>query len=334
MRTKVIVCVITFVVIAGIWYANTVNNQKTGLQQSNERLTIVERHIGTGNLKGANSLLIQIEIDLRDIDKFYTLPSIHRTRQELSNRRNNLQNRFNNRLRGIERILGNVTDSIKSGALLKANDEIRTALSTISDKDATLIAIARYVDRLRVQDFKGADATISQVRANFPEELGVVEIAKVLRELVESERKTNRETQSRIAAEVKSWVDLRRVRASYTFTPVLEGRAMVWDFTKNKVDPAYELLPDDLRASSRDGNVTMFCILKRENIEVGRYSISNQPAYKEKMTIGVVYWPKKVSPGTTVVWGGEPPRSRPVKYSPEYGSSVKIKEWIEGLPTK
>ena len=78
--------------------------------------------------------------------------------------------------------------------------------------------------------------------------------------------------------------------------------------------------------------ITMFCILKRENIEVGRYSISGQPAYKEKMSIRVVYWPEKVSAGTAIVFGGDPPKSRPVKYSPEHGSAVKVKDWIRKLP--
>ena len=109
---------------------------------------------------------------------------------------------------------------------------------------------------------------------------------------------------------------------------------MVWDFTKRAVDEAYELLPDDLRASSREGVVTMFSIVKRENIEVGRYSISNQPAYQERMTIGVVYWPQKTSPGAAIVFGDSPPSVRPVTNTPEYGSAVRIKEWIAALPRK
>ena len=135
-----------------------------------------------------------------------------------------------------------------------------------------------------------------------------------------------------MASKVRYLADPVNASISDDFEPVLYGRAMVWDFTKNEVDPAYEMLPDDLRASSRDGIVTMFCIVDREDIEVGRYSVSNSPAYQEKMTLSVVYWPEKVSPGTVIVWGERPPSSRTVSYSPEYGSSVNIKKWIESLP--
>ena len=48
--------------------------------------------------------------------------------------------------------------------------------------------------------------------------------------------------------------------------------------------------------------------------------------------MAVAYWPDRTSPGTAVVLGDKPALSRPVTYQPEYGSAVKIKEWIEGLP--
>ncbi len=109
---------------------------------------------------------------------------------------------------------------------------------------------------------------------------------------------------------------------------------MVWDDTKGEVDMAYELLPDELRASARDSTVTIFKILNREQVLQGYYSISRQPGYKEKMTIGVVYWPQKVSPGSAIVWGGEPAQTRVVRYTPEYGSAIKIKEWVASLPRR
>jgi hypothetical protein len=107
---------------------------------------------------------------------------------------------------------------------------------------------------------------------------------------------------------------------------------LIWDGTKAEVEMAYQLLPDNLRASSRDGRVTIFSIMQREQIVVGYYSVSKQPGYKEKMLIGVVYWPEKTNVGTAIVWGGDPRQRRPVTYSPDYGSSVNIKEWIASLP--
>jgi TolA-binding protein len=50
------------------------------------------------------------------------------------------------------------------------------------------------------------------------------------------------------------------------------------------------------------------------------------------MEVAVVYWPEGKCVGTTIVWGGEPAMVREVKYTPGYGSSIHIKNWIEGLP--
>ncbi len=330
MKTKIIVVVTIGALILSFWYAHIVKKQKKSLQQSGERLRATQQHIDNGNLKAANSLLIQTGIDLANIDKFYTMPFIDKQRQELSDQLKDVREHFQRNLATIQAVLDELTSTMSSGNFHEAEETIRSALSR-SNRNATLLELARYFDRLKAQDFKGAEESIVKVKATLPDELNIVQIASTLAEFVQSERDANYERQSSIANAVKSQIDLTYGRASYGFKPVLKGRAMVWDFTKNAIDQAYELLPDDLRASSRDGNVTIFCIVKRENIEVGRYSISNQPAYKEKMTIGVVYWPDKESPGTAIVWGGNPPSSRPVRYSPEYGSSVKIKEWVAGL---
>jgi hypothetical protein len=341
MKAKVLVVAVIGAIILSVWY-----NQKTTLQQSRERLRVAQQHVDSGNLKAGNSLLVQIGIDLAGLDRFYTLPSINRQRQALSCDLEGARERFQANLATIKNALGELTASGTSGSFQTAEATIRTAL-TRSEKDATLLGLVRYLDRLKAQDCKGADESIGAVTSNLPDELNVAEIAKNLAAFVQLERNANRESQSRIAAAVKALVDLRGARDSSGWHPVLKGRAMVWDFTKDSVDQAYDLLPDHLRASSRDGIVTMFCIVERRNFEVGHYSISNRLASQESMSVGVVYWPEKVTPGTAKVWGGVPPYSRPVRTLPESGSevslnmavlsiesSIKIKEWIAGLPRK
>lgn len=333
MKSKVTIIVVVIGIILSIWYANIVNTQKSILLQSHERLRVAQQHVDSGNLKAANSLLIQIKIDLSGLDKFYNLPSINTQRENLSRDLTVVDEHFRMRMAIVKKVLNYLDGTGNS-------DRIQLALDTIgadhsnSENDVTLRGLITYLERLKVQDFKNADESIAPLIASLPDEMNVSEISKNLEAFVNSERIANQESQSRIAAAVQSRIIWSSARNSGGWRPALKGRAMVWDFTKKSIDQAYELLPDDLRASSMDGAVTMFCIMKRENIERGHYSISNQPAYQERMTIGVVYWPDKISPGSVVVWGGEPPSSRPVSYSPEYGSAVKIKEWIEGLPRK
>ncbi|MEI6093563.1 MAG: hypothetical protein WCQ47_07795 [bacterium] len=333
MKTKVTIVAVVIGIIVSVWYTNTVNTQKSILKQSLERLQVAQQHVDSGNLKAANSLLIQLKIDLAGLDNFYNLPSISTQRENLLRDLAGVEEHFRMRMAFVKKVLNYLDGTGNSNRIQLAQDTIREALLK-SENDVTLLGLATYLERLKVQDFKKADESIVPLIASLPEEMNVTEISKNLEAFVQSERIANKESQFRIASEVKSQIFMSSVKTSSKWRPALKGRAMIWDFTKNSIDQAYELLPDDLRASSMDGIVTMFCIVRRENIERGRYSVSNQPAYQERMTISMVYWPAKDSPGSVVVWGGEPPYSRPVSYSPEYGSSVKIKEWIEGLPRK
>jgi hypothetical protein len=330
MRTFVLIAVVIFGVIAGISLAVRTNNQKSSLQESADQLSRAEQQLAAGNLNAANSLLIQLDIGPKDVNRFYTLPSVKRSYGELVTRRTAMQERLSARVNAIRQVMDSVINLIRAGEVEQAQKSVKTALMEISDKDPALLALARYVDRLKGQDFKQAGEAIAKLKASLPEELNTSEIGSLLSEFVNNEKKANRDSQSSIATQVKSLVRLSGARELAKFTPTLKGRAMVWDFTKKDIDQAYELLPEDLRGSARDGVITMFIIISRRHVLVGHYSVSGQPGYKEEMKIGVVYWPDKVSPGTAVVT--DDPRSmRPVQYVPEYGS-VQIKEWIERLP--
>ncbi len=316
--------------IGGICLAVRTNNQNSLLQKSAERLSVVEKQLEAGNLNAANSLLIQLETDSNGINRFYTLPSVKHFYQEIVIRQASIREKLLSRVSAIRDVVNHTTGSIKAGQVEQAQKAVKTALTEISDKDPALLALAGYVDRLKHQDFKQASETITKVKATLPEELNVSDIASLLSGFVTSEKKANRDSQSRIATEVRSVVRLSGAQELAKFTPILKGRAMVWDFTKKDIDQAYELLPEDLRGSARDGAITMFVITSRRHLLIGHYSVSGQPGYREEMKIGVVYWPDKISPGTAVI-SDDPPHTRRVQYVPGYGS-IRIKEWIERLP--
>jgi hypothetical protein len=151
-----------------------------------------------------------------------------------------------------------------------------------------------------------------------------------LRQVVNQEVDGVKERHRSIALAVKTLVDAAPL--NHDLKPMCRGRAMVWDFTKENVEDAHALLPDELRASSRDGVVTMFCIRSRVDEEVGRYMISGQPALREKMEIAIVHWPQQVCVGVVTVFGGEPPMMKLVQAPPQKGASIKIRDWIQSLP--
>jgi len=140
------------------------------------------------------------------------------------------------------------------------------------------------------------------------------------------------ERQRSLATELAGVVHSGGSQTDQSFHPPIRGRVMIWDMTKQAVDPSYGLLPAGLRASTQDEVITMFLITKRDWVQVGQYMISGEPAYQEHLKVGVAYWPERTSPGSVEVLGERPSSTRIVKHVPEYGSSVRIKAWIEALP--
>ena len=184
-----------------------------------------------------------------------------------------------------------------------------------------------FIEKFQAQNFKEASALLEKMNRTSD-----VAIRREFESILDVEQQNNKDFQHQLGRQLRRKIRMSgQANPSEKWKPQLLGRAMVWDYTKSQVDPTYELLADDLRGSSRDGQLTMFCIVERTNIEVGRYSISGQPAYQEKLSIGVVYWPNEIFAGRVTVYGGRPPSTRTVRYVPEYGSAVKVAEWISGL---
>lgn len=328
MKKLALVLVIAGVLVGvGVWYLNSL--QEAMLAEARRLLSKSHGQISSGSLKQARGTLQEAS---KQLSFDYALPGVNRARSLVALNLSALQQRLNERLAATKSILDDVAKHLQAKQFPLAQRRLAEGLSVLPN-DRTLTATKEYVDWLIVQDFKRASDVVTDLgslKSDLPEELAMDEFVKTFSLIVESDRAANRERQARITAAVRLSIG-STARESNSFTPPLKGKVMIWDYTKKDVELAYELLPDSLRASSRDSTVTIFCILKREQILRGYYSISNQPGYQEKMTIGVVYWPQRSSPGTVLVWGGEPAHMRVVRQSPEYGSSVKIKEWIESL---
>ena len=112
----------------------------------------------------------------------------------------------------------------------------------------------------------------------------------------------------------------------------IRGKILVWDIRGNKPSGAYTKLPRSLRAESTDKLITVFMVIGKRNEQVGTYSISNQPAYRQYLDIAVAYWPERKPAGFLSVVSAEPPSSRMVKSSPEYGDpNERIARRIESL---
>jgi hypothetical protein len=116
------------------------------------------------------------------------------------------------------------------------------------------------------------------------------------------------------------------------YNVVLRGEAYIWDKTTDSVEKTvFDRIAQDLRGTDAMKPLTVFVIYNRNQVQVGTYTVSRQPAYRESLDVAMFYWPSGECVGTTHVDGGDPPRTRPVQYVPGYGSSVKLADWISGL---
>lgn len=331
MKKLLLIVAITGAVCCLGWYGYTWVTHKRILHHSAERLRLAEVLVGAGRLKPAVNLLALTRADLAQTDRFYTLPTIDRRRAEIAAALDTLDQQARASLALVQQILDDLSQAAPSGKYIVPYTRLEQALSQ-SGKNVILLAIEKYLARLQAQDFNAAQESLAPLLANLPDAANPAQVIATLQAIVGKEREANLGSQERLAAAVRAVINPSRARASESFRPAIKGRVMVWDFTTNAVDPSFALLPDELRATARDEVVTVLCIIKREQVAMGRAAGGRRAATKERMTVGVAYWPEKTSPGTALVWGGLPRGVRARDHPPGHGSALRIRDWVAALP--
>lgn len=113
----------------------------------------------------------------------------------------------------------------------------------------------------------------------------------------------------------------------------LHNKALVWDMASDGRSAVYGRLPSVLQATSSDSPITVFMVLGTRTVQVGTYSISKQPGYRQYVDVCVAYWPEKNVAGMGSIVSREPRPSRPVTQQPEYGDpNEPVVQWIAALP--
>jgi ribosomal protein S27AE len=109
------------------------------------------------------------------------------------------------------------------------------------------------------------------------------------------------------------------------------GKCLVWDGSYSQIN---SMIPKNIRASSSDKTITIFLVLPRKDIALGKYSISKETAYIQYVDICAIVWPNNKILGTHTIISKDPRASRPVKNEPEYGNpNEPIAAWIRTLKT-
>jgi hypothetical protein len=117
------------------------------------------------------------------------------------------------------------------------------------------------------------------------------------------------------------------------------GRCLVWRLERDSVHGVHSRLDSSMRYSDGDGPVTVFLVSAKRNQQLGTYSISKQPAYREWVDVCVVQFTSSMDSGIAIaaheIVSLDPRQRRPVQHQPEYGDPAPpIANWIQGLPSK
>jgi len=333
--------------------------QKRVIDESNEFLSQAETNMITGDLKAANNLINQTEMSLKQSQKIYELQFLKNRRKMILEKLKIAKDNLSEKNSFIQTALNNTISFLDDGKILDARDFVNNLSFELSNEDSTVLAISRYLDKLISEDFKGVEDAVVLLKNRLDGISNFQETLDQLFSLAQTKKIVYYEHLANIVSAVISLSD-DWSKGSYDFTPILKGRAIIWDYTKNAIDSTYGLLADDIRASPKDNQITIFLIKQREWIDIERltFSVNQKPGYKERVTIEVIYWPQKINAGKAMIWGEEPRvfvSGVPIytedkiqsenhkiivrKYYPPvihsgYGPSVDIKKWIEELPRK
>lgn len=138
--------------------------------------------------------------------------------------------------------------------------------------------------------------------------------------------------QRRLVDEVRGLVDACKSQPAPA-SIAMRSKALVWDVRSDSRSGAHGRLPSELRVTGKDERATVFLVLGERTEQVGTYSISRQPAYREYIDVCVAYWPEGKAVGVHSVVSRDPRSRRPVQHSPEYGDpNEPIATWVASLP--
>jgi hypothetical protein len=105
-------------VVTWVWHHQAVKAQAEALDRSQKRLGLVSDHIDSGNLEAANSLLIQVQIDLNVSGGLFTPTPIEEKKRALGGQRTDLKAKLEERVAATRQVLGRVVRCVENEGYL------------------------------------------------------------------------------------------------------------------------------------------------------------------------------------------------------------------------
>lgn len=332
MRSRIVLLlVIAGLSVSGVALFKGRVQRKTATEIA-DQLETIQALIDQGILRDLDARIKQAESDLRHFKTGMFVSADSADKRDLSQQLQDLHGRYEACLKTTEDTIHRVLRALKDDDHLEAVTVARKAAQQFEDHKA-LTEMADCMRSLLEQDFERAEHHARRLSSWLPDNDDTgIQIEYLLRE-IHDEASANSDKQRRVADAVDHAFDKKDAKEARAFHPAIKGRVMVWDCSKQKVDPAYWDLPSHLRASRRDGLVTIFCVLQRRRALAGHYNFdSNQPGYQNEALVGVAYWPSKTILGTVILRQGPPRQRSAFEKGPEYAPPVDICRWILNLP--
>lgn len=113
----------------------------------------------------------------------------------------------------------------------------------------------------------------------------------------------------------------------------IHGRCLVLDMSEKDVSSVQRLLPREMKAEYNESHITIFVVTTLRQEYVGRYAVSDQPAFRQYADVCIIAWPEKKPLGMHSIISREPRHTRIVESNPEFGDpNAPVAAWIKELP--
>jgi hypothetical protein len=112
------------------------------------------------------------------------------------------------------------------------------------------------------------------------------------------------------------------------------AQVLVWNTQEDSRHPAQSWLAEGRDYQRGEGPLTVFLVSATRSVQVGTYSISGQPAFRQWVDVCVVQFDALSDPGKPLashqVVSLDPAQSRQVRDAPEYGDAARpVADWIQ-----
>ncbi len=163
-------------VAAGLFSAGIIQKARTEkeaiLAQSATRVLESRRHVEQGDLRAAESLLFQVNEDLRSLERGFPLAYLKPRAIAIEREAEDIKVHLDKRTEAVDEVLKRVAGQLARRDFTQAKITLATLEPTLGTADPAVAEITRVVDRIAKRDYVGQQRSLDHALQTCPVEAG------------------------------------------------------------------------------------------------------------------------------------------------------------------